>query len=98
MRAGRLVDELRALHVLQHDDELVAAHAHDDVFVAHGGANALRDRLQQLVADFVAARVVDVLEAIEIQEQHREQSRRCASPPRWLRADARRDTGGSAGR
>ena len=35
-----------------------------------GRRQACRDRLQQLVAGFVAERVVDVLELVEIDEQH----------------------------
>jgi hypothetical protein len=60
---------------VQHDDEFVTAHADHDIRGAHGRAHALGDFLQQLVADFVAARIVDVLEAIEIEEQHREHLR-----------------------
>ena len=45
---------------------------------ADGGADALRDGLQQLVAGLVAARVVDVLEAIQVEEQHREDAPRAA--------------------
>ena len=42
---------------------------------------ALRHDLQQLVAGLVAARVVDVLETIEVEEQHREHG---ACAPRLL--------------
>ncbi len=63
---------LRGLDVLQHDDEFVAAHAHDHVLGAHRRADTLRDGLQQLVARLVSPGVVDMLEAIEIQKQHRE--------------------------
>ena len=69
---GGLVDLIGALHLLQHDDELVAPHAHHGVLGAHGRADALGDSLQELVAGLVPARIVDVLEAIEIEEQHRE--------------------------
>jgi len=75
----RLVDALGGLahlpgvcHTLQYDDELVPTHAHHDILGAHGRAHALRDGLQELVAGLVSARIVDVLEMIEIQEQHRE--------------------------
>jgi len=75
----RLVDALGALthlpgvcHALQYDDELIPTHAHHDILGAHGRAHALRDGLQELVAGLVSARIVDVLEMIEIQEQHRE--------------------------
>src|SRR5437660_4972886 len=69
--ASHLVYLLGALGALHHHDELVATHAHDDVFRAHCGAYALRHDLQQLVTRLVAAGVVDVLEAIQIEEQHR---------------------------
>jgi hypothetical protein len=61
------------------EDELVTAHADDDVFRAHGGPDALCNGLQQLVARLVAPRVVDVLEAVEVEEQHRQHR---ARPPR----------------
>ena len=68
--ARGLVDLLRALHLLQHDDEFIAAHAHHHVLRAHRGPHALRHDLEQLVAGLMAARIVDVLEAVEIQKQH----------------------------
>ena len=70
---GRLVHLLGVPDALQDDDELVAPHAHDDVLGADGGADALRHGLEQLVAGLMPARVVDVLEAVEVEEQHREQ-------------------------
>ena len=69
---GRDADFIGRIDLVQHDDEFVAAHAHDDIGRAHRRSHALGDLLQQLVAHFVAARVVDVLEAVEIEEQHRE--------------------------
>jgi hypothetical protein len=56
-----------------HDDhlELVAADARDGVVVAQRRAQPARDLLQQLVADVVAQRIVDELEAVEVDEQHR---------------------------
>ena len=58
---------------VEHDGELVAAQARHHVRVAHAAADAARGFLQQLVADQVADRVVDHLEAVEVEEQHREQ-------------------------
>ena len=49
------------------DDELVAAHSSNRVHVAQGRGQPLRDRLQQPVAGAVAKRVVDVLEAVEVE-------------------------------
>ena len=70
---GRLVHLVGVLDVLHHHHELIAPHAHHQVIGAHGRADALRDGLQELVAGLVTARVVDVLEAVEIEEQRREQ-------------------------
>ena len=58
--------------VLQAHGELVAAEAGDHVAGAHAGAQALRDRDQQLVPDGVAERVVDRLEVVDVDEQHRQ--------------------------
>ena len=52
--------------------------------------------LQQLVADPVAERVVDVLEAVEVDEQHADAAARCASPARSPAPAARAAAGGSA--
>ncbi len=57
---------------VEHDHEFVAAHAHDDVLIAHGVFDSLRDRLQQLVAGLRDRRIVDVFEAVEVDEQHRQ--------------------------
>ena len=72
MRVAAMRDFVGRIDLVEHDDEFVAAHADDDVRGTHRGAHALGDFLQQLVADFVTARVVDVLEAVEVEEQHRE--------------------------
>ena len=52
------------------DGELVAAEAGDQIVAAHDPAQTLRDVEDQLVADVVAERVVDVLEMIEIDVEH----------------------------
>ena len=79
-RAGQRVDQLlragrHLLHVAhrahQHG-ELVAAQAGDDVALAQARAEALGDLLQQHVAGLVPEGVVDVLEAVEVDEQRRE--------------------------
>ena len=53
------------------DGEFVAAEAGDQIVAAHDAAQALRDVENELVADMVAERVVDVLEVIEIDVEHR---------------------------
>jgi hypothetical protein len=52
------------------DGELVAAEAGDQIVAAHDPAQPLRDVENELVADMVAERVVDVLEVIEIDVEH----------------------------
>ena len=65
----RLERRVRRIEPGQDHDELVAAEPRDRVGFAHRGREALRHRLQQLVARVVAERVVDALEVIEIEEQ-----------------------------
>ena len=55
--------------VLQHG-KFVAAEAGDHVGLAYAALEAFGDRLQQLVADRMAERVVDVLEVVEIDIVH----------------------------
>ena len=54
---------------VDHDHELVAGIARHEVLAAHAAAQACRDLLQHAVAGLVAERVVDVLEAVEVDEQ-----------------------------
>ena len=57
--------------VLQQHRELVAAEPRDGVPRAQRGLQPARDLDQQVVADEVPERVVDDLEAVEVEEQHR---------------------------
>ena len=66
---GRLARVGDVLELEQHG-ELVAAHARDGVARAQRGVEPQRDGLQQPVAGLVAERVVDDLEAVEVEEQH----------------------------
>ena len=52
------------------DHEFIAALTADGVRTANAAISRLRHGLQQLVADRMPQRVVDVFEAIEIEEQH----------------------------
>ena len=54
------------------DGELVAAEAGDHVVVADRAAQPVRDLDQQPVAGLVAEAVVDDLEVVEVEEQHRD--------------------------
>ena len=62
----------RFLDAIDDDGEFVAAEARDRVRFAHATADAARGLLQQFVADQVADRIVDDLEAVEIEEEHGE--------------------------
>ncbi len=69
-----LGDELgpcRQRHPLGDHHELVPAEAAQRVGVAYCAAESGGDPPQKLVADAVAERVVDVLEVVEVDEQHR---------------------------
>ena len=57
--------------VLEQHGELVAAEPRDGVAGAQRGRDAPGERDQQVVADRVAEAVVDELEAVDVQEQHR---------------------------
>ena len=54
------------------DGKFVTAQPCHGVVIANMRAKALGDRPQQCVADLVAERVVDVLEPIEVERQHRQ--------------------------
>ena len=58
------------------DGELVSAETGDEIVLAHGRLQSRRNLDQQRVADGVAERVVDVLEAVEIEKEHSELKRR----------------------
>ena len=68
-----LGDALRgvAVGVAQQDGELVAAEAGDDVGLADAVMQRAADRADDLVAGLVAAGVVDVLEAVEVEQEDR---------------------------
>ena len=68
---GDLEGLLVGLDLGQHD-ELVAAQARHGVRGAHDLGQARADLDQQLVAGLVAERVVDRLEAVDVEQQHRD--------------------------
>ena len=55
----------------QHDGELVAAEPRDGVDVADGAPQVAADLLEDPVAMAVAEGVVDLLEAVQVDEEHR---------------------------
>ena len=64
-------DGLRLVGVLEQDRELVAAEAGDGVGRAHRVGQALADVAQKLIAGVVPEAVVDLLEPVEVEHQHR---------------------------
>ena len=62
----------RAVDVGADDDELVAAQARDRVRRADRGGQPGREGQQHLVAGGVTERVVDHLEAVEVEHEHRD--------------------------
>ncbi len=70
LRHRRRVPHLR--HFGQQRDELVSAQARHGVAAAQAGRKPPGDLLQQLVAGFVSERVIDLLEAVEVEEEQRE--------------------------
>ena len=54
------------------DGEFVAAEPGDEIGLARAGSEAGGDRFQQLVADHVAERVVDALEFVDVDIEHRQ--------------------------
>ena len=63
--------EVVALELAAEHGELVAAEAGRHVAGSHRAAEGLRDRDQHGIADRVPVGVVDLLEAVEVEEQHR---------------------------
>ena len=69
---GDRIDVLAGAGARQDHDELVAAKPHAEVGGAAGVAHALRRDDEHIVAGRVPQRVVDLLEAVEIELQHGE--------------------------
>src|SRR5207253_4833951 len=69
----------RALESRQQDRELVAAHARDDVTLSYAALQLCRHGDEQVVAGVVTKTVVHVLEAVEVEEQHRDEVTRSAA-------------------
>ncbi len=91
------------LDVGEQHRELIAAEARDDIARLQAIGDAAADFLEQFIAEQMADRVVDDLEAVEIEEQHRKQTTRIAHVARQRarrgdRAAARDWAGPSANR
>ena len=80
-RAAERADIRRLRRRNLHDRELVAAQPRHQVLAAHATAHAVGRRLQQQVADRMSERIVDALEAVEIETENRDGSQSAAE---WL--------------
>jgi hypothetical protein len=69
---GDLEPGVSALATADEHGELVAAEPRKQVLAAHLLGEARRDLAQQVVAALVAQDVVDLLEAVEVDQQQRE--------------------------
>ena len=70
--AGDMSRILGLSQVAQYDDELVAAETAKQIIVAQVLVQAGRGSLQQRITRGVAEAVVDGLEAVQVDEQHRQ--------------------------
>lgn len=68
---GDLLNALRVIHIGQDDGELIAAKAGDRIRLAHARADALAGLDQQRISPVMPERVVDLLEAVEIDQHQR---------------------------
>jgi hypothetical protein len=94
---GHVRADRRLVDVVAQHHELVAAEPPDGVARTHRAAQPPCHLAEQLVADGVAEGVVDVLEAVEVEEQHRGAAPGCARAGRAPAASARPAARGSAG-
>jgi len=95
---GDLGHDAAVRHLGQQDRELVAAEPRQEVAPADDRAEAARDLDEQLVAVIVAERVVDLLEAVEVDEQERGGAARAPRVgDRTLRAPVQEHAVGQAG-
>ncbi len=68
---ARESDQISGVVVTAHDNhELVAAHPRERALCLHARREPARHAAQERIARFVAGRVVDLLEAVQIDEQH----------------------------
>ena len=70
----------RLVRIAEEEPELVAAEASDDVAVADAGTEGIGDGDEQLVAELVTVRVVELLEAAAV--DHHDARRRVGAGPR----------------
>ena len=97
IRRARVVETGHAAVGVADDDELVAAGAGDEVAGTQMTANRLRGVNEHRVAGRMAERVVDLLEAVEVDLQQRHPAARIGAAGGVLRRARARDTCGWAG-
>ena len=78
---GQLQHDREPVHLAHQHRELVATEAGQRVLRPDAGAQPVGDAHQQLVADLVAEAVVDQLEPVQVEEQHRASARRVVLQP-----------------
>ena len=93
---GDLFDLALVGEVLADHDELVAAESRHGVLAADGVGEAAAHRDEQLVARVVTEAVVDDLEAVEVEEEHRDHG--VPSPSRASAASSRSTASARLGR
>ena len=86
-----------ARHVAHEHGELVAAEPSDEILRTYGVAQLLSGQLEQVVAGRVAARVVDVLELVEVDEEQRAARAGVGAASQLALRARRRTDGGSRG-
>ena len=96
--AGERLEQADVDHARKHRLELVAAEAADLAVLAHHRLQAVGDLAEQGVADRVAERVVDVLEAIEVDQEQGAALLAVGAHCEALRRASAASSRGSAGR
>ena len=79
------------------DGELVAAETREEIGLANAGAQALRDRLQQGIADRMAVGIVDLFELVEVDPVQRQRAALAEALERLLERLAEVEAVGDAG-
>ena len=72
--ASQLVENMSVdpgvLDIAKDGDEFVAAKSGDHVVMPNGAPEAIRDALEDVVADGMTLAVIDALEAVQIEKAH----------------------------
>ncbi len=82
IRSGKVRIVVRGFDVVDQADELVSADPGDGVCLAHAGFQPATDGDQELIPHLVAQAIVDMLEAVDVEEQDAEPRFRPSFRPR----------------